>query len=108
MRKSSYQISQKQELDLAKLLEGHTIARSGAGIQKGDVRKPGVVRVEAKVTRRRSFSVTKDILNKLALACSAGEQPVLAVRFIQGDQVVREVFVVDAPIVESYTGKDVY
>ena len=105
MPKPNHVISREQELDIAKLLGARTIARSGAGAEKGDVRKRRVVRVEAKVTRNKSFSVTTKILDNLLAACGPEEEPVLYMRFMDNDRIVREVAVVRPSLVESFVGE---
>lgn len=77
--------SRKQEQEIADRIGGRRTAASGAREEKGDVRLRGVVRVEAKTTKHKSFSVTLDMIEKLenaALPC--GELPVILVEFNDG------------------------
>ena len=54
-------------------------------MMKGDVRLRGVVRVECKTTANKSFSVTKEIVDKLEAACfGAGEIPLIQVEICSG------------------------
>jgi hypothetical protein len=73
----------KQEKDLAKRLNARQVSRSGAGTTKGDVRIAGLIRLEAKATSRRSFSVTIAMLDKIRNAALASdEMPILVVEFL--------------------------
>jgi hypothetical protein len=76
-----------QERELAAKVGGRVVARSGAGVfEKADVRRVGVLRLEAKVTSSRSFSVTREMLRKLEdAAAGAGELPALIVEFLGAD-----------------------
>lgn len=78
----------KQESSLAKKLAGgQTVPRSGAGMTKGDVRVKGLCRVECKCTTKPSFSVNRELLDKIGhAAMSAGEIPALTIRFIDHDE----------------------
>ena len=82
-RTPSHYRSVKQEKEIAKRVGGRRTPGSGNGAIKGDVRKKGVVRIEAKTTKNKSFSVTLDMLQKIedaALPCE--EMPILVVEFI--------------------------
>ncbi len=82
---NSHRRSRKQENSLAKTLGGRVTAGSGNKDIKGDVRVKGVVRLEAKTTKNNSFSVTRDIINKIETAAvNAGEMPVIVVEFHDG------------------------
>lgn len=75
--------SQKQEQDIAEELGGRT--QPGSGSQrgaKGDVRKKGELRVEAKFTTAESFSLKLDELYKIAGECGAGEKAVLVIDYL--------------------------
>ena len=70
----------KQEKELAEEIGGRTVKGSGCGQEKGDVRLPGVARVECKTTRNRSYGVSVDTLRKLEdAAMPSGEIPFLEV-----------------------------
>jgi len=73
----------KQEGKTAKRLGGRTTKASGALDEKGDVRVPGVVRIECKCTKNKSFSVTQDMVRKIEeAALGSGEIPAIEVQFI--------------------------
>ena len=75
----------KQERELAGKLGGKTTPGSGSKAVKGDVRIKGLARVEAKCTRRKSFSLTLDTIEKIedgAASCAEGEIPVIHVEFL--------------------------
>ena len=74
----------KQEAELAKRLEGHKVPGSGAGSQKGDVKKAfGIFRVEAKTTKNKSFSVSRKMIEKIEeAALTTNELPVIIIEFI--------------------------
>jgi hypothetical protein len=75
-------LSLRQEHQTATRLGGSVIARSGAGTKKGDV-DHDLVRIEAKFTGNKSFSLTRGILDKNdEAALSAGKIPVITVQFL--------------------------
>jgi Holliday junction resolvase len=79
---------------------------SGNQAEKGDVRLKGKLRIECKSTDAKSFTVTREMLDKIAdAACLAGERPVLAVRFANNfGQTLREVFVVEKWVLDELVG----
>jgi len=82
--KKAKKTSQKQEVDIAAELGGTT--QPGSGNQrgaKGDVRKKGELRVEAKFTTARSFSLKLDELYKISGECGLGERPVFVIDFLE-------------------------
>lgn len=75
--------SPKQEKDLAGRFGGKVIRGSGRGNEKGDVRIKGVLRIEAKTTSKASFSVTKEMVQKIEMqAITSGEVPAIIVEFL--------------------------
>lgn len=80
---ASHKRSKKQEKALAGRVGGKLTPASGARDVKGDVRVKGILRIEAKTTKRRSFSVTLDMIAQIEdAAVSTGEMPVIIVEFI--------------------------
>ena len=78
----SHARSPKQEKCLAHRLGGERVRGSGCGTEKGDVRIKGVARVETKTTGAQSFSVTREMLDKIETAAlSSGEVPAFVVEF---------------------------
>ena len=79
--------SKVQEAETAARLGGRVTKQSGGGMfEKGDVRIPGLVKVECKTTKNKSFSVTKDIIEKIEeQALGAGELPVIEVDILNGE-----------------------
>lgn len=78
-----YRRSPKQEKELAKRVGGHIVPMSGAGRRKGDVYKTNVVRIEAKTTSNKSFSITRAMVEKITIAARGmGETPCLVVEFL--------------------------
>jgi len=74
--------SQEQEKECAERIGGTLVKGSGCGAEKGDVRKPGFVRVECKSTVHESFRITREVVEKIEReALGAGEVPVLEVEF---------------------------
>jgi hypothetical protein len=69
----------RQEDRLAKNLGGVKTPGSGSGrFVKADVRVKGLVRVEAKTTKHQSFSVTKELIQKIEMfGVGASEIPAL-------------------------------
>jgi hypothetical protein len=79
----AYHRAPKQERRTARRLGGYRTLASGSGRVKGDVRVPGVARIECKTTQKKSFSVTQDMLAKIeyaAMACD--EVPAIIVEFL--------------------------
>jgi hypothetical protein len=74
----------KQERELAKRSGGRLTPGSGSKTQKGDVRKAyGIIRIEAKTTTKKSFSVTKEMVRKIEDASLPnGEIPAIVIEFI--------------------------
>lgn len=82
---SSKRYSKKQESNLAKRFGGRVTAGSGNKLEKGDVRVEGILRIEAKCTKNKSFSVTLDMINKIkeaALSASPSEVPAIQITFL--------------------------
>lgn len=81
----SHRRSKKQENELATVLKGFRTPASGAKHMKGDVRVKSLLRVEAKTTKNKSFSVTLDMVSKIEeAALQSGEMPVIVVEFNDG------------------------
>jgi Holliday junction resolvase len=79
---SSHARAPRQERELAKRVGGNTVRGSGSGKEKGDVRLHRVCRIEAKTTSKQSFSVTREMIEKIETAAMChGEMPVLIVEF---------------------------
>jgi hypothetical protein len=79
----SYWQSKNNEKKLAVRIGGRKVNGSGNKIEKGDVRKVGIVRIEHKTTSRKSFSVTREMIDKIVnagLACN--EVPAIVIEFI--------------------------
>lgn len=85
----------KQEAELARRIGGRTTRGSGSGNEKGDVRLNRVCRIEAKTTKNKSFSVTREMVEKIETAAVChGELPALVVEFNDGGRKTMEVAVV--------------
>jgi len=83
---ASHRRAPKQEKYLAKRLGGRTTIASGSKGEKGDVRVQGVVRIEAKTTKNKSFSVTRDMVRKIEEAALASDElPVIVIEFNDGN-----------------------
>jgi hypothetical protein len=93
---ASYRRARKQEKELAVRLGGRRTAASGSKGEKGDVRVRGLLRVEAKTTKHKSFSVTLDMVNQIEdAALGSDELPCILVEFITPEgKPVREVAIV--------------
>lgn len=92
----SHRHAPKMERSLAKRVGGKLTPGSGSGgMQRGDVRKKKVVRIEAKCTIHKSFSITREMVEKIEMAAMcADELPVIVVQFLEGTRVHSEVCVV--------------
>lgn len=74
-----------QEAKLAKRIGGKVTPGSGSKYQKGDVRLRGIVRVECKTTKNKSFSVTTDLIDKLdAAVFGSDELPMFEIELNSG------------------------
>lgn len=75
-------LSRRQEQRLADSIGGKRHAGSGAmaGL-KGDFRKKGVVRCEAKFTQTKTFALTRDVLDKIRGEATQGEVPTVVIEF---------------------------
>jgi len=99
----SYRRSRKQEREIAGRLGGRTTAASGSKDEKGDVRVKGIMRIEAKTTKHKSFSVTLDMVRQIEeAALVSGEMPVIAIEFINSQGVpIKEVCVCPSYVLQE-------
>lgn len=85
----------QQEKDIAKSMGGRLTPASGAKDVLADVRVPGEWRIEAKSTHNKSYRLTRDLFNDVAIAGSAScERPAVMVRFLQGGKPVDDLVVI--------------
>lgn len=100
---TSHKRAKKQEKTLALRVGGRLTPASGAKAEKGDVRVRRVMRIEAKTTKNKSFSVTLDMIRKIEeAALSSDEMPVLVIEFIdEQGRPKAEVAVVPTYVLES-------
>jgi hypothetical protein len=64
-------------------LGGKPVKGSGCGFEKGDVRVKGIMRVENKCTQNKSFSLKREMLDKIEQAAlNSGEVPAMEIEFI--------------------------
>lgn len=98
----SHKHAPKMEKAIAARLGGLRVKGSGSGAEKGDVRIKGVLRIEAKCTTRKSFTVTRDMIDKIEMAALAsGELPAIEIEFInEKGQPTHRVAVVSTYILE--------
>lgn len=78
----------KSEKELADRVGGRVTVGSGNQREKGDVRITGTARIEAKCTRAKSFSVTREMWQKIEDASGSDgvdEVPVIFVEFLAPD-----------------------
>ena len=91
----AYHRSPKQEKYLAEKFGGETTPASGSKHVKGDVRVSRCMRIEAKTTSSKSFSVTREMIDKLeSHSLQAGEVPVIIVEFLEKGKPVAEIAIV--------------
>lgn len=78
---ASQRRSKRQEEEAATRLGGRVTKQSGGGIfEKGDVRVTGLLRLEAKTTKHKSFSVTEAMIAKIETqSMTCGEVPVMEI-----------------------------
>ena len=103
---TSHARAPKQEKELAKRVGGKTVRGSGSGKEKGDVRLHRVCRIEAKTTNKNSFSVTREMIEKIETAAMChGELPVLIVEFNDTGRKVAEVAVTPTWVLDLITNQ---
>ena len=94
--KKARRISQKQECSIAEEYSGHT--QPGSGNQpgaKGDIRKKGALRMEAKFTTASSFSLKLEELYKIQGEAVPPELPVFVIDYLEsGTRRMKDRFVV--------------
>lgn len=79
----AYHASAGLERKLAKRAGGYRTSGSGNKKEKGDVRVRGIARIEHKATQKKSFSVTRTMIDKIEYAGrGCDEIPILAVDFL--------------------------
>lgn len=81
--KKDRRLSRKQEHRIAEDIGGRR--QPGSGSQdhaKGDVRKKGAFRIEAKYTRAKQFTLKREELDKISGECGHGEKPAFQVDFL--------------------------
>jgi hypothetical protein len=100
---NSHKRAPKQEKSLALRLRGLTTAASGSREVKGDVRVRRVLRLEAKTTKNKSFSVTLEMVRKIEEAAAGGaELPAIVVEFHDGfGRPIAEVAVVPTYVLDE-------
>lgn len=103
----SYRRSRKQEKELATRLGGSKTLASGSKGEKGDVRVRGVLRIEAKTTKHKSFSVTLDMIRQIEDAALASDEiPCIVIEFNDGaGKRVKEVAVVPTYVLDDLVGR---
>ena len=79
----SHRHAPKMEKAIAKRLGGKVVKGSGCGTEKGDVRIRTIMRVEAKCTAKKSFTVTREMVEKIeSHALASGELPAIEIEFL--------------------------
>jgi len=80
---TAYRKSKKLEKRTAKKTGGYVTIGSGNKNEKGDVRIRGIARIEHKATQKKSFSITREMLDKIEHASMGhGEIPAVVVEFL--------------------------
>ncbi len=86
VQNKSYWRSKKQEREIAKNIGGKVTPASGSKSIKGDARLKGIIRLECKTTKNKSFSITLDMIEKIEQAAlSADEIPAIVLEYNDGD-----------------------
>lgn len=100
---ASHRRAPKMEKELARRYGGRVTPGSGNGAIKGDVRVRDVLRIEAKTTKHKSFSVTLDMVEKIEnAALGAGELPCIVIEFHDGTgKRIKEVAVTPTYVIDS-------
>lgn len=93
--KANKRASIRQEDELAAVLGGKRQYGSGnSDWAKGDVRKRGEARGEAKTTRAQSRSISRNELEKIRAECSPGETPFMSIQFCNRNWQVEDEWIV--------------
>lgn len=72
-----------QESEGAARFGGRVTPASGAKDKKGDIQVKGIARIECKTTTKNSFSVTREMVDKIAKAgMGSAEIPVILIEFL--------------------------
>lgn len=105
----SYRRARKQEKQLAIRVGGRTTAASGSKAEKGDVRKKRVLRLEAKTTKNKSFSVTLEMIQKIEdAALQSDELPIILVEFNNGmGKKLKEVVICPSYVLDEIAQRDI-
>ena len=75
----SHSRAKEQELEAA---QRFLVKGSGNGDTKGDVRLKRIVRLECKTTKRKSYAITRELVEKIeASALATGEAPAFEIEF---------------------------
>jgi hypothetical protein len=99
--------SRAQEKRAAKRIGGRVQPASGAGRSKGDVRDPGHVRMECKLTRSNSYSLKLADLQKIEKEATTGEHPIFEIEF-QGVHPRKRYVVLPGWLYDSLSGKEIH
>ena len=90
----SHRHAPKQEKQLAARLGGKLTPGSGSGYLKGDVQIKGVARIEAKSTQRKSYALSRELVDKIeGAAIQTGEIPIFQIDFLTGERVDQQLAV---------------
>jgi hypothetical protein len=78
VQSKGYWRAKRQEKAIAR-----TISGSGSGRKKGDVEVMDIARLECKTTQNKSFSVTREMVEKITNAgIGSGEVPAIVIEFL--------------------------
>jgi hypothetical protein len=105
---ASHNRAPAQEREIAKRVGGKVTKASGAQGEKADARVRGLVRIEAKSTIRNSFSVTKEMIEKVeAAGLGSGEVPYIEIELLGPEgKVLHRVAVIPVWGVDMLLGRD--
>ena len=106
-RGTAHKRTPKQEKATAKRVGGRRIAWSGSKGEKGDVRVERVIRIETKNTTKKSFSVTREMVEKIETAAlMSGEAPAIEIEFINDEgKRIAAVAVVPTYVIDHITNE---
>lgn len=98
--------SEKQEMECADRLGGTLVSGSGSGQVRGDVRVTGILRLENKCTAKKSFSITREMVEKIEnAALMSGEVPAIQVEFLdEAGRVLHRLCVVPDYVLDTIVG----
>lgn len=95
-----------QESEIATKLKGEVTRGSGCGFEKGDIRVKGIMRVEAKTTKNKSYSLKRSTFEGLEDSIvGSNEIPAMIIEFNNEGKPSKELAIVPTYVLEMLCEK---